>query len=127
MLSADKTCKLSKRCTEDTVNTRLYLKKKDKLAKPGTLSGKELVRMGCLAKPIKKERQIVMIIELFNFNFPGYSVSFCVMFQCDREIAALVKLAEGGGAALALLEGPGQGRPDDRGIAHVRLEATFKH
>ena len=67
-----------------------------------------------------------MIIELFNFNFPGYSVSFCVMFQCDREIAALVKLAEGGGAALALLEGPGQGRPDDRGIAHVRLDRKTK-
>ena len=106
------------------------------------LSREELVWVRCFAfgkilslfgtlehvpESVEEERQIVMIIELFNFNFPGYSVSFCVMFQCDREIAALVKLAEGGGAALALLEGPGQGRPDDRGIAHVRLEATFKH
>ena len=73
------------------------------MAKPGTLSGKELIRMGRLAKPIKKERQIVMIIELFNFNFPGYSVSFCVMFQCDREVATLVELAKGGGPALSFL------------------------
>ena len=59
--------------------------------------------MSCLAQSIKKERQIVMIIKLFNFNLPGYSVSFCVMFQCNWEVTALVKLAESGWSTFALL------------------------
>ena len=62
-----------------------------------------------------------MIIQLFDFNFPSYSVSFCVMFQCDWEVAALVELAKGSGAALALLEGTCLRWPDNRCVAHVRL------
>jgi hypothetical protein len=32
-----------------------------------------------------------------------YSVSFCVMFQCNREVATLVELAKGGGPAFSFL------------------------
>ena len=67
-----------------------------------------------------------MIIQLFDFNFPSYSVSFCVMFQCDWEVAALVELAKGSGAALALLEGTCLRWPDNRCVAHVRLGIEVK-
>ena len=33
-----------------------------------TLSGKELVWVGCFTQTIKEQRQVVMVVQLLNFN-----------------------------------------------------------
>lgn len=60
--------------------------------------------MFCLAKPVEKEWQVVMIVQLFDLDLPGDSVALRIVFKRDREVATLVELSELGGSTLSLLE-----------------------
>jgi len=69
------------------------------------------VRLLRLAKTVKENREIVVVVEFLRIDFPLNSVATrSTMLHRNGEIAPLVKLAERCGGRVALLQGAGDRR-----------------
>ena len=95
------------------------------------LAREEAVRLLLLTDALHEDGQVVMVVELLNFNLPGNSVRRAVL-DLDRQISAVVETTELGrrdgslldGSSLGLLgSGPLDGLVQGGGVATTALTA----
>ena len=59
---------------------------------------------------IVEERQVVVVVEFFDFHFPGDFVAFGVVFESDGKVASLVEFPKRSRLRRAFVVGARRGR-----------------
>lgn len=57
-----------------------------------SLSGEKFMRVRRFRESLEKQRKIVMVVELLDFNLPCDLVALRVVFQSDRKVAPFITL-----------------------------------
>ena len=75
-----------------------------------SLPGEEFIWMRGFRESLEEQRKIVVVVKLFDFNFPCDFVALGIVFQSDRKVASFVTLLEFCPLGSSLLESPGNWR-----------------